>query len=115
MDVAPRITSGLKGSFPPQTYKVFEKLAEHDREARVSQLQKREEKERQSVPAAVQELEITSDTPPEETEEPSRVAAQAETCSEDEAAAAAVVAEPSRTKSSCAPGQLTEREPEAEE
>ncbi|XP_078127069.1 nudC domain-containing protein 3 [Sander vitreus] len=65
-----------KMGFPPgvaekmvfKTFKLFEKLAEHDRERQQSELQKREES--QCVPPAVQELEI-SDQPPEEREEPS--------------------------------------------
>ncbi|XP_037609661.1 nudC domain-containing protein 3 [Sebastes umbrosus] len=63
--------------FPPgaaekmvfKTFKLFEKLAEHDRERQLSELQKREES--RCVPPAVQELEIVADSPPEETEEQS--------------------------------------------
>ncbi|KAG7218757.1 hypothetical protein INR49_007294 [Caranx melampygus] len=43
-----------KMGFPP-TFKLFEKVAEHDRERRQSEMQKREES--RSVPPAVQELE----------------------------------------------------------
>ncbi|KAF1377895.1 hypothetical protein PFLUV_G00205510 [Perca fluviatilis] len=65
-----------KMGFPPgvaekmvfKTFKLFEKLAEHDRGRQQSELQKREES--RCVPPAVQELEI-SDQPPEEREEPS--------------------------------------------
>ncbi|KAM7368541.1 hypothetical protein PAMP_012875 [Pampus punctatissimus] len=68
-----------KMGFPPgvaekmvlKTFKLFEKVAEHDRERRLSELQKKEES--RSVPAAVQELEISS-TPQEETEEQSEEA-----------------------------------------
>lgn len=65
-----------KMGFPPgvaekmvfKTFKLFEKLAEHDRERQLSELQKREES--QCVPPAVQELEISAE-PPEESEEQS--------------------------------------------
>lgn len=72
-----------KMGFPPgvaekmvlKTFKLFEKVAEHDRERSLSQLQKREESK--SVPPAVQELEIDSE-PQQETEEQSAEAAQME-------------------------------------
>lgn len=66
-----------KMGFPPgvaekmvfKTFKLFEKLADHDRERQLSELQKREES--RCVPPAVQELEIVTDSTPEETEEQS--------------------------------------------
>lgn len=64
--------------FSLQTFKLFEKLADHDRERRQSELQKREES--RSVPPAVQELEISAE-PPEGTEERSTEAAQTESSS----------------------------------
>lgn len=75
-----------KMGFPPgvaekmvfKTFKLFEKLADHDRERRQSELQKREES--RSVPPAVQELEISAE-PPEGTEERSTEAAQTESSS----------------------------------
>ncbi|XP_034752051.1 nudC domain-containing protein 3 [Etheostoma cragini] len=73
-----RLLSGPteKMGFPPgvaekmvfKTFKLFEKLAEHDRERLQSELQKREES--LCAPPAVQELEIR-DQPPDEREEPS--------------------------------------------
>ncbi|XP_059213335.1 nudC domain-containing protein 3 [Centropristis striata] len=86
-----------KMGFPPgvaekmvfKTYKLFEKVAEQDRERRLSELQKREES--RSVPPAVQELEITAE-PPEETEEPSTEAAQTESSPGDVSAAASSAA-----------------------
>lgn len=74
-----------KMGFPPgvaekmvfQTFKMFEKLAELDRERQHSELQKREES--RCVPPAVQELEITA----EETQEPSAGAAQTESSPSD--------------------------------
>ncbi|XP_035524258.1 nudC domain-containing protein 3 [Morone saxatilis] len=65
-----------KMGFPPgvaekmvfQTFKLFEKMADHDRERQLSELQKREES--RSVPPAVQELEIAAE-PPEGAEEKS--------------------------------------------
>uniref|UniRef100_UPI0037E81FA1 nudC domain-containing protein 3 n=1 Tax=Semicossyphus pulcher TaxID=241346 RepID=UPI0037E81FA1 len=67
--------------FPPgvaekmvfKTFKVFEKVAEHDRERKLSELRRREES-RCVPPPAVQELEISA----EETEEQSTEAAQTE-------------------------------------
>lgn len=80
-----RLLSGPndKMGFPPgvaekmvlKTYKLFEKVAEHDRERHLSELQRREESK--SVPPAVQELEITSG-PQEETKEQSAEKAQTE-------------------------------------
>ncbi|KAM9338253.1 nudC domain-containing protein 3 isoform 2-T2 [Symphorus nematophorus] len=63
-----------KMGFPPgvaekmvlKTFKLFEKVAEHDRERQLSELQKREES--RCVPPAVQELEIAAE-PAEGTEE----------------------------------------------
>ncbi|XP_051268389.1 nudC domain-containing protein 3 [Dicentrarchus labrax] len=77
---------GEKMGFPPgaaekmvfQTFKLFEKMADHDRERQLSELQKREES--RSVPPAVQELEIAAE-PPEGTEEKSAEAAQTQSSS----------------------------------
>ncbi|XP_070706312.1 nudC domain-containing protein 3 [Pempheris klunzingeri] len=77
-----------KMGFPPgvaekmvfKTFKLFEKVADQDRERRLSGLQKREESRR--VPAAVQELEVTAE-PPEGAEGQSTEAAQAESSSVD--------------------------------
>ncbi|XP_058473571.1 nudC domain-containing protein 3-like [Solea solea] len=71
-----------KMGFPPgvaemmvlKTFKVFEKLAEQDRERQLVQIQKRAERESRLVPAAVQELEVVS----EKTEELSTEGAQME-------------------------------------
>lgn len=70
-----------KMGFPPgvaekmvlKTFKLFEKVADHDRERQLSELQKREES--RCVPPAVQELEIAAE-PPEGAEECSTEAAQ---------------------------------------
>ncbi|XP_071321862.1 nudC domain-containing protein 3 [Trachinotus anak] len=70
-----------KMGFPPgvaekmvlKTFKLFEKVAEHDRERQLSEMQKREES--RCVPQAVQELEVATE-PSEETQEPSTEAAQ---------------------------------------
>lgn len=59
--------------FPPQMFKAFEKLADQDRERQLMELQKRQEG--QCVPPAVQELEITAESP-EGTEEKSVEAPQ---------------------------------------
>lgn len=77
-----RLLSGPtdKMGFPPgvaekmvlKTFRLFEKVADHDRERRLSEMQKREES--RSVPPAVQELEVAS----EPQEEPSAEAAAAE-------------------------------------
>lgn len=72
-----------KMGFPPgvaekmvlKTFKLFEKLAEHDREKAVSDLKKREET--RYVPPAVQELEVASE-PCAETKQQSTEAAQME-------------------------------------
>ncbi|XP_073334812.1 nudC domain-containing protein 3 [Pagrus major] len=113
-----RLLSGPneKMGFPPgvaekmvfKTYKLFEKLADHDRERQQSELQKREES--RSVPPAVQELEINAE-PPEGTEEQSTEAAQTESCSleaGDVSTEATVSSQPSSSSSSSSsgPGQL---------
>lgn len=59
--------------FPLQTFKLFEKVAEQDRERQLSALQKREES--RCVPPALQELEVIAE-PPEGTEELSVAAAE---------------------------------------
>uniref|UniRef100_A0A1A8JFM0 NudC domain-containing protein 3 n=1 Tax=Nothobranchius kuhntae TaxID=321403 RepID=A0A1A8JFM0_NOTKU len=63
--------------FPPgvaekmvlKTFKLFEKLADHDRERMLSEQQKREESKR--APLAVQELEVTCESPEEMKEQSS--------------------------------------------
>ncbi|TKS85034.1 NudC domain-containing protein 3 [Collichthys lucidus] len=80
-----RLLSGPdeKMGFPPgvaekmvfKTYKLFEKMADHDRARQLSELQKREDSG-SAPPPAVQELEIAAE-PSEETEEPSAEAAVA--------------------------------------
>lgn len=106
-----------KMGFPPgvaekmvfKTYKLFEKMAEHDRERRMNELLKREES--QCVPPAVQELEIAAE-PPEGTEEQSTEAAQTESSSLDagDASAKATVSPPTvsppPSSSSSDPGEL---------
>lgn len=62
-------------SFPLQTFKLFEKLADQDRERQLTELQKRQGS--RCVPPAVQELEITAE-PAEATEEQSVGVAQTE-------------------------------------
>ena len=64
----------------PQTFKLFENLAEHERERALGELQKREESKR--VPAVVQELEVTSE-PCEEKEQSGAEAAQVESTPSD--------------------------------
>ncbi|XP_018549668.1 nudC domain-containing protein 3 isoform X2 [Lates calcarifer] len=85
-----RLLSGPndKMGFPPgvaekmvlKTFKLFEKLAEHDRERQLSEMQKREES--RCVPPAAQELEVVAE-PQEETEEQSTEAAQMESSPPD--------------------------------
>lgn len=58
-----------------QTFKLFEKLADHDRERLLAELRRREEN--QSVPSAIQELEI-SDEPHKVPEEQHAEAAPAD-------------------------------------
>lgn len=77
--------------FPPgvaekmvlKTFKLFEKLAEHDRERQQSELRRRQE--RCVPPPAVQELEVST----EEVEEQSTEAGQAESSSSDPGSASA--------------------------
>uniref|UniRef100_A0A3P8SAE6 NudC domain-containing protein 3 n=1 Tax=Amphiprion percula TaxID=161767 RepID=A0A3P8SAE6_AMPPE len=79
---------GDKMGFPPgvaekmvlKTFKLFEKLAEHDRERMLSELQRREEN--RGVPQSVQELEVPSE-PHQETQEQSTEAAQVESSASD--------------------------------
>lgn len=61
-----------------QTFKLFERLAEQDRERLLTELRRREES--QSVPSAVQELEITDESH-KVSEEQSSEAAKAESTS----------------------------------
>lgn len=58
-----------------QTFNLFEKLAEHDRERLLTELRRREES--QCVPPAVQELEITDESH-KDSEEQGSEAVQAE-------------------------------------
>ncbi|XP_029300101.1 nudC domain-containing protein 3 [Cottoperca gobio] len=111
-----------KMGFPPgvaekmvlKTFKVFEKLAEHDRERQRSELQRREES--RCIPPAVQELEIAAE-PPKETEEQSNEAAQSESSPSDAVdvsapATSEVTVNPqpdsSSSSSSSGPGQLAQ-------
>lgn len=64
--------------FPLQTFKVFERLADQDRQRLLTELQRREES--RHVPPAVQELEITAE-PPEVTEEQSTEVTQEDSLS----------------------------------
>lgn len=72
-----------KMGFPPgvaekmvlKTFKLFEKVAEHDRERQLNELQRR--KDGRSVPAAVQEVELSSE-PQAECPQPSREEAQSD-------------------------------------
>nr|XP_046230144.1 nudC domain-containing protein 3 isoform X2 [Scatophagus argus]XP_046230145.1 nudC domain-containing protein 3 isoform X2 [Scatophagus argus]XP_046230146.1 nudC domain-containing protein 3 isoform X2 [Scatophagus argus] len=95
-----------KMGFPPgvaekmvlKTFKLFEKLSDHDRERQLSELQKREES--RCVPPAVQELEITAE-PPDGTEEQSTEAPQTQSPSSDvRVASAAETASPQPASSS---------------
>lgn len=74
----------LKCTYHPfplsQTFKLFEKLAEQDRERQLSEMQKRAES--RCVPAAVQELEVNTE-PQEGKEEPSPETAPKESASDD--------------------------------
>ncbi|XP_022064712.2 nudC domain-containing protein 3 [Acanthochromis polyacanthus] len=100
---------GDKMGFPPgvaekmvlKTFKLFEKLAEHDRERMLSELQRREES--RGVPPAVQELEVPSE-PHQETQEQSTEAAQVESSPSDAADASAPSASGATTSSSSSGG-----------
>lgn len=74
-------------SFTPQTFKLFEKVSEQDRQRRLSEMQKREDSSA-SVPPAVQELEVAT----EPQEEPSREAAQVESPAPEAAQVSAAAA-----------------------
>lgn len=65
-----------------QTFKLFEKLAERDRERLLTELRRREES--RCVPPAVQELEITDESH-KDPEEQSSEAVQAESSSDNTA------------------------------
>lgn len=99
---------GDKMGFPPgvaekmvlKTFKLFEKLAEHDRERMLSELQRREET--RGVPPAVQELEIPSE-PHQETQEQSTEAAQVESSPSGAADASAPAASDATSSSSGGP------------
>ncbi|XP_040914315.1 nudC domain-containing protein 3 [Toxotes jaculatrix] len=105
-----------KMGFPPgvaekmvlKTFKLFEKLAEHDRERQLSEMQRREGKD---VPPAVQELEVATELH-QETEEQSTEAAQAESPPTDaehvSAPAASEATVSPQPDSSGGPGQLAE-------
>ncbi|XP_070845806.1 nudC domain-containing protein 3 [Chaetodon trifascialis] len=112
-----RLLSGPndKMGFPPgvaekmvfKTFKLFEKMADHDRERQLSELQKREES--QCVPPAVQELEISAE-PPEGAEERSAEEVQAERSSLDAGDASAEASVSPQPASSNAPDQTPEEE-----
>lgn len=103
-----------KMGFPPgvaekmvsKTFKLFEKLAEHDRERRLSERQKREESP--CVPPAVQELEVVAE-PPEErsTEESCGVEVSGVEVSGTEASSGVTVGSQPDSSNSCqsAPGE----------
>ncbi|XP_026154104.1 nudC domain-containing protein 3 [Mastacembelus armatus] len=76
--------AGVAEKMVLKTFRLFEKLAEQDRETRLSALQKREE----TVPLAVQELEVTAE-PHEGADEQSAEAAPMESSSSDAAAVSA--------------------------
>ncbi|XP_023268212.1 nudC domain-containing protein 3 [Seriola lalandi dorsalis] len=111
-----------KMGFPPgvaekmvlKTFKLFEKVAEHDRERQLSERQKREES--RCVPPAVQELEVATE-PREQPQEPSTEAAQEESSPLDTghvsapaASEATVSPQPDSSSSSGGPGQSAEGE-----
>lgn len=97
--------------FPLQTFKVFEKLADQDRQRLLTELQRREES--QQVPPAVQELEITAE-PPEVTVEQSTEVTQEESLSKAavDVSAKVTVGPPAESShsSSHAPGQSSSGE-----
>ncbi|KAJ0057482.1 hypothetical protein NL108_009208 [Boleophthalmus pectinirostris] len=82
-------SSNDKMGFPPgvaekmvlKTFKLFEKVAERDRERQLSELQRREEG--RTVPPAVQELEVSSD-PPKQSAHPRTEEAHIDTTSKEE-------------------------------
>ncbi|XP_033845771.1 nudC domain-containing protein 3 [Periophthalmus magnuspinnatus] len=92
-------SSNDKMGFPPgvaekmvlKTFKLFEKVAERDRERQLSELQRREEG--RTVPPAVQELEISSD-PQEESPHPRTEETQIDTTSKVEDALSPPLAAP---------------------
>ncbi|XP_076615029.1 nudC domain-containing protein 3 [Chaetodon auriga] len=112
-----RLLSGPndKMGFPPgvaekmvfKTFKLFEKMADHDRERQLSELQKREES--QCVPPAVQELEISAE-PPEGTEERSTEEAQAERSSLDAGDVSAEASVSPQPAGSSSPDQAPQEE-----
>ena len=83
--------------FPHQTFKLFEKQADLDREIQVSETQRREEST--CVPPAIQELEVAT-AAHEETEEQSTGAAQMESSPLD---AGAVMATPAASEATVSP------------
>ncbi|XP_023128595.1 nudC domain-containing protein 3 isoform X1 [Amphiprion ocellaris] len=99
---------GDKMGFPPgvaekmvlKTFKLFEKLAEHDRERMLSELQRREEN--RGVPQSVQELEVPSE-PHQETQEQSTEAAQVESSASDAVDASGPAASDATSSSSSGP------------
>lgn len=87
-----------------QTFKLFEKLAEHDRERLLTELRRREES--QCVPPAVQELEITDESH-KVSEEQSKEAAQAESSSVNAADVSSQVKACSSPERSSVPDQAS--------
>ncbi|KAK7895458.1 hypothetical protein WMY93_020783 [Mugilogobius chulae] len=92
-------SSNDKMGFPPgvaekmvlKTFRLFEKVAERDRERQLSELQRREES--RSVPAAIQELEVSSESQ-EEPPHPSTEEAQGNTVPKQEDGASPAAAAP---------------------
>lgn len=87
-----------------QTFKLFEKLAEHDRERLLTELRKKEES--QCVPPAVQELEITDESH-KVSEEQSKEVVQAESSSVNAADVSSQVEARSERTSSSVPDQAS--------
>lgn len=97
-------------SFSSQTFKVFEKLADQDRERKLMELQKRQEGH--CVPPAVQELEITESS--EGVEEQGQEARQTENpslASGDAPTEPAVTSHSSSSSSGSASGLETQSKP----
>ncbi|XP_041816232.1 nudC domain-containing protein 3 [Chelmon rostratus] len=107
-----------KMGFPPgvaekmvfKTFKLFEKMADHDRERQLSELQKREEG--QCVPPAVQELEISAE-PPEGTEERGAEEAHTDRSPVDAGTVSAEANVSPQADSSSGPGPSPQGEPAA--
>ncbi|XP_053195516.1 nudC domain-containing protein 3 [Scomber japonicus] len=101
-----------KMGFPPgvaekmvlKAFKLFEKVADHDRERHMSELQKRDESKSVVPPPAVQELEIQSESQEEETRGPRAEAGAEQTESSAVSAPPAATARPQSGSSSGASG-----------